>query len=168
MAQAATYSFEATTASRVYHVFKNTSWVNLKEGDEVQVELKTNKNSIRIDLYACAIRVKGKCFNVTKTVGHIPREISRHVYFLIKEDEGWIHGKVLPVMYSPSPILSGGLEIPLIIKFNCFKLVTFLKMRQFVSELYDCEFNGEAKIDESEDEEEMLTMVIDEDQDSLK
>ena len=50
MAQAATYSFEATTASRVYHVFKNTSWVNLKEGDKVQVELKTNKNSIRIDL----------------------------------------------------------------------------------------------------------------------
>ena len=41
-------------------------------------------------------------------------------------------------------------------------------MRQFVSELYDYEFNGEAKIDESEDEEEMLTMVIDEDQDSLK
>ena len=71
-------------------------------------------------------------------------------------------------MYSPSPILSGGLVIPLIIEFNCFKLVTFLKMRQFVSELYDYEFNGEAKIDESEDEEEMLTMVIDEDQDSLK
>ena len=41
-------------------------------------------------------------------------------------------------------------------------------MRQFVSELYDYEFNGEAKIDESEDEEEMLTMVIDEDQDSVE
>ena len=168
MAQAATYSFEATTASRVYHVFKNTSWVNLKEGDKVQVELKTNKNSIRIDLNACAIRVKGKYFNATKTVGQIPREISRHAYFLIKEDEGCFHGKVLPVKYSPSPMLSGGLQITLIIKFNCFKLVTFVKMKKFVSELCDYEFNGEAKIDESENEEEMLTMVIDEDQDSVE
>ena len=64
-------------------------------------------------------------------------------------------------------MLSGGLQIPLIIKFNCFKLVTFLKVKKIVSELHDYEFNGEAKIRESEDEDEMLTMVIDEDQDSV-
>ena len=37
MAQATTYSSEAKIASRGYHVYKNTIWVNAKEGDEVQV-----------------------------------------------------------------------------------------------------------------------------------
>ena len=40
-------------------------------------------------------------------------------------------------------------------------------MKQFVNELYSYEFNGEAKIEESEDGEEMSTMAIDEDQDSV-
>ena len=42
MAQATTYSFEAKIAPRGYHVYKNTTWVNAKEGDEVQVEIDTN------------------------------------------------------------------------------------------------------------------------------
>ena len=37
-------------------------------------------------------------------------------------------------------------------------------MKQFVNELYDYEFTGEVKIEESEDEEEITAMVIDEDQ----
>ena len=39
------YSFKAKIASRGYHVFKETSWSNAKEGDEVKVELETNKSS---------------------------------------------------------------------------------------------------------------------------
>ena len=38
------YSFKAKIASRGYHVFKETSWSNAKEGDEVKVELETNKS----------------------------------------------------------------------------------------------------------------------------
>ena len=37
-------------------------------------------------------------------------------------------------------------------------------MKQFVNEIYDYEFTGEVNIEESEDEEGILTMVIDEDQ----
>ena len=37
-------------------------------------------------------------------------------------------------------------------------------MKQFVNELYDYEFTEEVKIEESEDEEEITAMVIDEDQ----
>ena len=37
------YSFKANIASRGYHVFKETSWSNAKGGDEVKVELETNK-----------------------------------------------------------------------------------------------------------------------------
>ena len=51
-------------------------------------------------------------------------------------------------------------------KFNCSKSITFLKFKQTVDELYDYEFIGEVKIEEIEDEEEIPTMVIDEDQDS--
>ena len=78
MTQATTYSFEAKIASRGYHAYKDTTGVNAKEGNEVQTEIKTNKDSIKVDpSYACAIYVKGKYFDVTKTVGHIPRQISR-------------------------------------------------------------------------------------------
>ena len=52
-------------------------------------------------------------FSATKTVGNIPKEISRYVYFFIKKEEDWITGKVLSVKYQLS-ILSGRLEIPLI------------------------------------------------------
>ena len=103
-------------------------------------------------------------FDVTKRVGHIPREISRHVYFFIKKKEGCINGKVLSVKYQPSPIPSAGLEIPMILKFNCSKSGTFLKMKQLVNELFDYEFTGNVKIEQNEDEEEIPKMVIDEDQ----
>ena len=56
------YSFKAKIASRGYHVFKETSWNNAKEGDEVKVELKTNKSSNKIDPYACAICAKEEYF----------------------------------------------------------------------------------------------------------
>ena len=39
------YSFKAKIASRGCHVFKETSWSNAKEGDEVKVELESNKSS---------------------------------------------------------------------------------------------------------------------------
>ena len=40
-------------------------------------------------------------------------------------------------------------------------------MKQFVNKLWDYEFTGETKIEEREDVEETLTIVIDEDQDSV-
>ena len=56
------YSFKAKIASRDYHIFKETSWSIAKEGDEVKVELETNKSSNKIDPYACAIRAKEEYF----------------------------------------------------------------------------------------------------------
>ena len=56
------YSFKAKIASRGYHVFKETSWSNAKEGNEVKVELKTNKSSNKIDPYACTISAKEEYF----------------------------------------------------------------------------------------------------------
>ena len=75
MAQAKTYSFEAKIASYGYHVSKNTAWFNLNKGNEVQVEIKTNKDSAIVDPYANQMHIKGKYIDVMKTVAHIPREI---------------------------------------------------------------------------------------------
>ena len=81
--------FQAKIASRGYHVYKYTTWVDAREGDEVRVDIETNKESIKVDPYACAIRVKERFFGAMKTVGHIPREISRHAYFFIK-NKRWL------------------------------------------------------------------------------
>ena len=43
MAQAAEFcSFQAKIASQGYHAYKNTTWVDAKEGDEVQLDIETN------------------------------------------------------------------------------------------------------------------------------
>ena len=141
---------------------KRCTWVDAREGDEVQVDIETNKESIKVDPYACAIRVKERFYGAMKTV--IPRDISRHIYFFIKTEDGSVSGKVLSVKYRPSPIPSGGLEIPLMLTFKCTKSVTFLKMKKFISELYEYEYTGEGKSEESE-EDEIPTFVDDNEED---
>ena len=58
MTPATIYLFETKITSRGYHVYKSATWDNAKEGDEVQAEIKINKYSIKVDPYACAIRVQ--------------------------------------------------------------------------------------------------------------
>ena len=48
-----------------------------------------------------------------KTVGHVPREISRHIFFFLKEENAKVEYFVYSTQYEPSPIPAGGLEIPL-------------------------------------------------------
>ena len=59
-----------------------------------------------------------------ETVGHTSREVSRHTYFYIKEEGGPIYGSVLSTRYRPSPIPSGGLEIPLMMAFRSPRYIT--------------------------------------------
>ena len=77
----ANFSFKAIIASRGYHVYKETSWSNAKLNDEVKVELETDVKSLSTEPYACAIKARHSYFVGWKIVGHIPREISRYVYF---------------------------------------------------------------------------------------
>ena len=153
------YSFKAKIASRGYHVFKETSWSVAKEGDEAKVELETNKISNKIDPYACAIRAKEEYFKVWKTVGHIPRGISRHVYFFIKSEGGSVNGIVISTKYRTSPIPAGGLEIPLLLTFSCSKAVNFGKMKTFVQTLYDYNFNGTVIEEENSDDEDEIIVI---------
>ena len=80
-----TYNFQATIASRGYHVYKETTWSNAKVNEKVKIEIGTDQSSIAIDLYACAVKVNEKYFDGWKTVIQAAREISRYIYFFIKK-----------------------------------------------------------------------------------
>ena len=59
-------------------------------------------------------------------VDHIPREISRYVWYAMEEganiarmeEGGNIAGKVVNGRYKPSPLFQGGLEIPIKVLFS--------------------------------------------------
>lgn len=158
------YSFHATVAARGYHVYKNTTWVDAKAGDKVRVEIENDKESKNIDPYCCAI--KASVDKQVRTVGHIPREISRHVYFFLKEENGSIDGSVKSIQYKPSPIPAGGLEIPLTLTFKSLRYITHLKMKEFVSTLYLFEYDGKEDSNESEsDSDEEINVFIQESSD---
>ena len=124
------YSFTATVPSRGYHVYKNTSWTNPKVGEKVTVKVETKKSSLEVDPYACAIKIKNRFFNSLITVGYIPRE-TPHVHFFIKTEGGKVIGHVKSLTYRPSPIPSGGLEIPLQLTFTCDDKLTLDLMNGF-------------------------------------
>ena len=128
------YSFQATAVGRGYHVYKNTTWDQAKVGDKVLVEIESDKKSKEIDPYCCSIRTSVN--QQIKTVGYIPTEISRHVYFLLKDENDHIDRTVKSIDYSPSPIPAGGLEIPLTLNFKSPRYIAHSKMKEFMSTLY--------------------------------
>ena len=109
-------SFDSKIASRGYHVYRHSLRQNAKSSDKVKIEIETNKSSKSIDSYACAIKIKHKYFNTWLTVGHIPREISRHSYFFLKEC-GNISRHLICTNYRVYLIPAGGLEVLLLLTF---------------------------------------------------
>ena len=69
---------------------------------------------------AIAWTVKRKDKLAPVSVGHIPKEISRFAKFFLNYG-GRIEAKVFSSQYKPSPIPSGGLEIPLVLKVLIFE-----------------------------------------------
>ena len=50
-----------------------------------KVKIKTNKDSFKVGPYAMQYALEA---NILMSRKHVPREISRHVYFFIKKEEG--------------------------------------------------------------------------------
>ena len=144
------YSFKA--------VFKETSWSNAKEGDEVKVELETNKSSKKIDPYACAIRAKEEYFKGWKTVGPI-REKFRGMFIFYKIRGRFCQWDSNINKIRTSPIPAGGLEIPLLLTFSCSKAINFEKMKTFVQTLYDYKFTGTVIDKENSDDEDGIIVI---------
>ena len=139
------YRFEAKVAARGYHIYRN-----VKPGNKVTVELETNDESKKIDPYCCATKAMVGQPPLLKPVGHIPREISRHVFYFLKEE---IEVSLHSTQYRYSPIPAGGLEIPLMLTFKSARYITHEKMKEFVTSLYPYEFDPQEKSDTDDEDE---------------
>ena len=119
---------------RVAFKFSKAIWENVKMGEETSEQIKTNEAPKKVDLYCCTIKtlISGKL----KTVGNIPREVSRHAFFFIGEERKRVDGYVLSTRYSPSSIPSGGLERPLMLTFRRLRCNPHQKIQDFITETY--------------------------------
>ena len=125
------FSFETKVALHGFHIYKNETWENVNLCKEISVQLETNEDYKKSDPYCCAMKTMAS--GKLEIVGHIPREVSRHTYFCIKE-EGT--GSVLSTCYRPSPIPSGGLEIRLVMNFGNPRYITHQKMKDFMTKRF--------------------------------
>ena len=113
------FDFQATIASRGYHVCTETTWSNAKVSEKVETETKANQSSIAMDPYACAVKAKEKYFDGWKTVGYVSREISRYMYFFIKKRKWKNHWQRKIVKLQAVTYSFWRLEIPLQLTFSC-------------------------------------------------
>ena len=121
------FSFRAIIASRGYHAYKETSLSNAKMDEVVKVELETDAKSFSTDPYTCTIQAKHSYFIGWKTVGHIPREISRYGYFLIKAEKGKVFGT---------------LKASLLLTFSCKEKWVIDTVEEFVENFYSLEYSS--------------------------
>ena len=87
-----------------------------KERDCIRWKRK-QQNSLEHDPYSIAWKKKSKSKITADVVGHVPKEISRAVFFFISRG-GKVVGRVLDEKCYPSPIPKGGLEILLMVQFK--------------------------------------------------
>ena len=128
------------------------------------MELETEVKSLSTDPYAFAIKASHAYFVGWKTVGHIPREISRYVYFFIKEENGKVFGTLRSLKNKASPIPSGGLEFPLSLTFLCKGKWVVDTMEEFIKNFYTFKYNGNRSVDtsdsENEEDDDYQTIVL--------
>ena len=125
--------FEITCASRGFHVYRELWKPKFGQNLQVKQEIGNLHNPFAIFLGA---KIPGKLTDFD-IVGHIPREISRFCHYLVNYG-GKIEAQVRCTKYRPSPIPSGGLEIPilLVIKKGNSTQEIFEKMESFVKSYY--------------------------------
>ena len=87
-------------------------------------------------------KTKHKYFGGWKSVGNVPREISRYIYSFIKKESERISGTMKSLNYNPLLIPSGGLEVPLLLTVSCPEEWVQNKMKHFIDNLYTYDFTG--------------------------
>ena len=109
------YSFQFKVAALCYHIYKNTTWEEAIIVSRILIELETDERYKKIDPYCCSVKAIVSLSQQMKTMGHIPKEISRYLYFSLKEGNGATNKTVHSAVYRPSPNPAGGIEIPVIL-----------------------------------------------------
>ena len=100
-------SFSVEVGSRGYHVYRGNNWRNIVIYQPGQVSIKTNAISKAYDPYCCKITITRRHRTGAVTVGHIPRELSRFLYYFLLEG-GSVTGTVASIQYRVLPIPEGG------------------------------------------------------------
>ena len=125
--------FQIACASRGFHVYRELWKPKLGQKLNVDQEIGNLHDPFAISLGA---KIAGKLTDF-EIVGHIPREISRFCHYFINYG-GKLEARVTGVKYRPSPIPSGGLEIPilLIVKKGDSTEEIFQEMEDFLRTYY--------------------------------
>ena len=104
-------------ASCGWHYYGENTWKQPKKDEIVFAEKESSKTALEHDLYSIAWKKKSKSKITADVVGHVPKEISRAVFFFISRSAKVV-GRVLEEKCYPSPIQKGGLEILLMVQFK--------------------------------------------------
>ena len=108
-------------------------------------EKEKSRNALDIDPYAVAWMLKRKHKLTADIVGHVPREISRFVWFFFTHG-GKMEATVLQIRPLPSPIPSGGLEIMLTARLTIDEKHT--NILKYLSQLIAENYKPETDLDE--------------------
>ena len=145
-------------ASRGWHYYGKNTWKQPKKDEIVFTEKESSKTALEHDPYSIAWKKKNKSKITADVVGHVPKEISRAVFFFISRG-----GKVLDEMYYPSPIPKGGLEILLMVQFKIAdeKIKYMERLKEIITKNYTSDFPEGIEI---ENHEEYIKTVREEEQ----
>ena len=105
-----TLAYEFTTALRGFHVYRSEWTPQLDQSIKFKQELKNPYDKFAV---AGQTNIPGKLCLVT--VGQVPKEMSRHIWYAIKEGAGF-SATVKSVSPKRSPLKQGGLEIIITMK----------------------------------------------------
>ena len=128
-------------ASRGWHYYGKNTWKRPKKDEIVFAEKESSKTALEHDPYSIAWKKKNKSKITADVVGHVPKEISR-VLFFFKSRGGKVVGRVLDEKCYPSPIPKGGLEILLMVQFKIAdeKRKYMERLKEIVTKNYTSEF----------------------------
>ena len=104
-------------ASRGWHVYGKTVWSNPRRGEFVFAEKENNPEALLADYHSVSWKRKFINRLTADVVGHVPREISRVIWYFITHG-GSVTGTVHSPAHYPSPIAQRGLEILLECEFK--------------------------------------------------
>ena len=102
--------FTTLIGSRGWHVYQKSRWKNPKKDEALSFKKEIEAVALRFDPFSIAFTRKSIEYLTPLTVGHIPLEISRFVYFFL-DRRGKMEAKVQRTKCEESSIPKGSLEI---------------------------------------------------------
>ena len=78
----------------------------------------------------------------------VKRNLKAHIFLSKGTKHTKVDGLLYFTQYQPSPILAGGLEMPLKLTFKSPNFITHQKMKDFMENLYSYDYEAKAERDE--------------------